>query len=428
MKSFKWVGFILLLMIGMMGMSMNGCKDGVEGFSYSLEPVDYHHIDAMVLAEYQVWHGSASHSAAFSGEPMLPNNRPYDSRDTEVIVRHILDAKERGIDGFVVNWYGPKAGVPNDVDRDFQDKATAKLFKWAKKLKFKVALLYDEGTIRWSETDPNLYEARVKSDLSYAERYLNSPAYLNINGLPALMIFSYDDIDPHLDWKEIRNHLTVPVTLIERDPNPLTPEYDADFDGHYAWVYATNGAWDPDGLEWGEEYMQWFYNVVNGIYAHKVAIGGVWPGFDDTFAPWGQNRFMVRQGTTLHDRLLSMAVSGNVDYIMIGTWNDFEEGTDIEYGVQMLVDMERADPEVLLRSSPVLVGWRADATGAHLQVYKNYQLLYDQAHDPGIYISLSTGNFYELKVWLPGEAEPLTKWIKIRRNDPVPGVEPVSVD
>jgi len=424
MKSSKWGALVL---IPVLILSLAACdKTGQPGELPWLSG-EFYDTTAMVLAEYHVWHGLPSHSVAFSSIP--GNHRPYDSRDPEVVVRHIREAKARGISGFVVNWYGPKAGTANDEDREFMDLATAELFKQAEVLNFSVALLYDEGTVSSAESDPALYEARVKSDLSYAERYFASSAYLRINDRPALFFFPYGTVNPFLDWAAVRNHLSVPVTLMDKDPNPLEPEYDAQFDGFYAWVTATNGQWHPDGLEWGREYMEWYYSVMRSeAYAGKVTVGGVWPGFDDSFAPWSANRFMARAGNATHDQLLSMAETNNVNYILVGTWNDFEEGTDIEYGVKMLVYMEKTDPQLLIRSTPVLVVWDTDVESAALQVYRDGQLLYDQQHGPGTYLSLTPGNLYELKLWVPGSATPLSKWVKIRRNDPVPDVVPVEVD
>ena len=56
------------------------------------------------------------------------------------------------------------------------------------------------------------------------------------------------------------------------------------FDGFYAWVQPAASTWLTDGTEWGHDYLTWFYSVMAGLaptYTNKVAIGGVWPGFDD---------------------------------------------------------------------------------------------------------------------------------------------------
>jgi hypothetical protein len=424
MKLSKWVVLVLVL-VPMMSIC---CLIPGQSPVCSLAPVGYHDTDAMVLAAYQVWHGQGSHECAF-----LPYKKPYDSRDTDVIIRHIQEAKERWIDGFVVDWYGPaEDGLGNNIDREFMDTATKVLFEEAESLDFLIALMYDDQTVKYAESGPDNYESRVKSDLLYAEQqYFTSPAYLRINERPALFIFPDDEVKPHLSWMDIRNHLSIPVTLLDRDPNPQDePGYDANFDGFYPWVTATKGLWAPDGREWGEEYLEWFYMVMQGVYADKVAVGGVWPGFDDSLAFWSGNRYMARYqpGGMTHDLTLKLAEDNNVGYILVGTWNDFEEGTDIEYSVPMLVDMEKPDPEVLIRSSPVKVAWSPGIPSADLEIWMtrdfiNYEFIGKQPFSCGDYLSLTPGNLYELKIWT--QIPPYSKWVKIRRIDPVPGVDPV---
>jgi hypothetical protein len=89
-----------------------------------------------ILAELQVWHGSAGHV-----------HSPYDSRDPAVIARQIASAREAGVDAFVIDWYGPACGASNDAERAFQDEAAAAVLSGAEDAGFKVALLYDEGTL-----------------------------------------------------------------------------------------------------------------------------------------------------------------------------------------------------------------------------------------------------------------------------------------
>ncbi len=64
---------------------------------------------------------------------------------------------------------------------------------------------------------------------------------------------------------------------------------------------------------------------------------------------------------------------------MIETWNDFEEGTDVEFGVEMIVDMEKPYPDLLPRSSPLKVIWNSGS--AVVQVYKDGNLEYDVSYD-----------------------------------------------
>jgi len=64
----------------------------------------------------------------------------------------------------------------------------------------------------------------------------------------------------------------------------------------------------------------------------------VWPGFDDTRASWSLNRHIdQRCGKTLQDTLRVFAENNDPEHLMpfvlIATWNDYEEGTAIENGL-----------------------------------------------------------------------------------------------
>jgi hypothetical protein len=280
-------------------------------------------VPPIVLAEYQAWHGLPTHW-----------NPPYTSTDPIVISRHIETAQGLGISGFVVDWYGPPAGLANDAERAFIDQATAELIRQSEMRGFKVALMYDEGTLT-NSVPSTLRQTHVISDLLYAGCYFTSPAYLKINGHPALFVFPYPQVDPDIDWLQVRSQLSVTVTLLDEDPNPGDQQHDLQFDGFYAWVQPSASQWTADGSEWGRDYLTWFYQVMAGLaptYTSRVAIGGVWPGFDDSGAPWGQNRYMWRRcGQTWRDTW-QVADQFNPPYVMIATWNDFEEGSDVEYG------------------------------------------------------------------------------------------------
>jgi hypothetical protein len=371
----------------------------------------------LVLAEYHVWHGMTSHSQAFSDPDCFPDKRAYDSQDRNVIGRHIDNARSMGIDAFVVDWYGPPAGLANDEDRQFMDEATATLFRVAEAKGFRVAILYDEGALFASKLPSREYEARAIADLRYAERYFDSPAYLYLANRPALFVFPYPVVDRELRWDVIRNNLTRPATLLDQDPNPDAGDHDDHFDGFYAWVQASGGQWDPQGCEWGEAYLRWFYATMRSErYAGKVMVGGVWPGFDDRLAPWTGNRFISRrQGATWRDTW-RLADEHGAGIVMIATWNDFEEGTDIEYGIGMDVKMDDPTPEVLMRSSPFTVNWAGGPR--QLQVYHDCLAdpIYNQLRAPGTVLTLASGEAYELKIW--SGSDYLSKIVKVRSQDP----------
>jgi hypothetical protein len=232
----------------------------------------------------------------------------------------------------------------------------------------------------------------------------------------------------------VRKGVAMPITLLERDPTSTIPLHDEQFDGHYPWVRPA-GAWLPDGLDWGREYLDWFYDTMaSPPYAHRIAAGGIWGGFDDSLAPWGQKRYMARhtqEGARVLHKTRELAVDAGARVTILETWNDIEEGTDHEYtGLEaptdnMTVEMDVSDPEILMRSSPLQVTWDSDLGARPLQLYKDGKIFYERIHSPGVFLELVPGCAYEVKIWVG--PKPIAKTIKVRHEDPIPGVTPVEV-
>ena len=270
-----------------------------------------------VLAAYQPWFGNPKHI-----------NVGYSSQDPNVLAQQIQEAKGLGISAFVVNWYGPR--------KPFENQSYQLMQKAAADNQFKVAIMYDEDT-----SYPDQATDAVMVDLQYAyDRYIGPhalatrSAYLRYNGRPVMFVFPKDG---QTDWKRVRqmvNSWEDPPLLIMKDINP---KYANDFDGFYAWVQPGSEGWKRDGSNWGRDYLESFYNRMTTQYPNKIAVGAAWPGFNDTRASWSRNRRMSeRCGKTFEDsaRLFRRYYSGSnpLPFLMVVTWNDYEEGTAIERG------------------------------------------------------------------------------------------------
>ena len=60
--------------------------------------------------------------------------------------------------------------------------------------------------------------------------------------------------------------------------------------------------WQPNGSDWGQEYLDNFYKTMVTQYPNKIAVGAAWPGFNDSKASWSQNRKMdSRCGQTFNE-------------------------------------------------------------------------------------------------------------------------------
>ena len=269
-----------------------------------------------ILSAYQAWFGKPSHI-----------NVGYSSLDPIELSNQIQKAKDLGISGFVVNWYGS--------GDQFEDRSYSLLQKLAGQNGFYTAILYDESE------DPSRATDDAIRDLQYAyDHYIgpNAPyhsAYLSFDGRPMIFIFPKSG---RTDWARVRQALSdwaSPPLLLDKDIR--TNEIN-NFDGFYAWVHPTHG-WTGDHSDWGQGYLEDFYSRMSNKYPDKIAVGAAWPGFNDKKASWSRNRYMdPRCGKTFDDslRLFRRYYTDQhpLPFLMIDTWNDYEEGTAIERGIQ----------------------------------------------------------------------------------------------
>jgi hypothetical protein len=267
-----------------------------------------------LLAVYMPWFGDHTHMEV-----------GYSSQDPGVLRKQIEQAKHMGISAFVVDWYGRA--------RPYSDHNFALLQQIASENHFQVALLYNESE---DEDEQATDAAMAALDEAY-QNYFGPTAryreaYLTYDGRPLMFVFPKRG---HANWNRIREHCSAwdrpPLFLYENQP---PQQYADDFAGSYAWVEPGPGGWAPDGSNWGEQYLEKFYKTMRGEPG-KIAVGGAWPGFDDSKASWGLNRHMQSDCGKTFDTTLNMYEryydnANPLPFMLIETWNDYEEGTAIE--------------------------------------------------------------------------------------------------
>ena len=170
---------------------------------------------------------------------------------------------------------------------------------------------------------------------SLPQKSPGSSAYLTYRDRPMIFIFQKGG---HTDWKRVREAMaswSPQPLLLYKD---LAPDKANVMDGFYAWVHPDHGWAKSDGKDWGEGYLNYFYSKMSSRYHEKLAVGAAWPGFDDSKASWRRNRHIdPRCGQTFDDSLRVFRRyyndSNPLPFLMVVTWNDYEEGTAIERGI-----------------------------------------------------------------------------------------------
>lgn len=271
-----------------------------------------------VYAHLVPWFGGANHM-----------NVGYASNNAAQVSRQAADMVSRGIDGVIIDWYGPNFSRENQSSLLWKAEAETRGMEFA--------IMEDGGALKaCSRTLGCDVTQRMIDDLNYAyTTYVQSPAYMRINGRPVYFFFGVEAYV--IDWARVRANVVGNPYLIQRNSGPFSSP---NFDGAYAWLASemVTGA-DPSALL----YLQDFYYRANQA-PNKLASGSTYPGFNDTLASWGSGRIInQRCGQTW---LESMAFAGRyyssnrqLPMMQLVTWNDYEEGSEIETGIENCVSV-----------------------------------------------------------------------------------------
>ena len=245
----------------------------------------------------------------------------YRSDDPEHIANQVTDMMARGIDGAIVDWYGPGTGVTSH--------STDLLFKESERRGFQFAVSVDGGPLKSCLKRGCDVNAQVLSELKYAEKnYESSANYVRWQGRPVVFFF---DSELPIDWQSVRAGLKLSPLFVFRNSGAFDKPFS---DGAFAWVAPeTVKPDDPEALQ----YLDHFYDRAQRS-PEKFAVGSVYKGFDDARASWGKGRRIAENcGQTWLDTFgvinRHYSASHQLPAVLIVTWNDYEEGTAIEPGV-----------------------------------------------------------------------------------------------
>jgi hypothetical protein len=265
---------------------------------------------------------------------------PYDSADPALLEYHVLLMKLSGIDGVIVDWYGPD----NYYDYLINNQRTLDIFNYAAKAGLKFGLCYEDATIQ-AEINGGCMNgvcvnagnaiAHAQSEMLYVQtNYLSYANFLKWNNQPVLLNFGPQYFSTSADWASIfspLNSSNQPAFFTEN--NRLSPAGTGAFDWPPMQLSKTtpqsptepvltdsamNGylaAFDQSAASW-PAYVSTAFPRFHDIYA-QAGVGSSYGYLDD------------QSGNTLRETL-SRAMTNNSAVIQIATWNDYGEGTVIE--------------------------------------------------------------------------------------------------
>jgi PKD repeat protein len=277
---------------------------------------------AKIYAHFVPWFGFGDHM-----------NVGYVSSDTVQVAKQVNDMISRGLDGAVIDWYGRGESSTHFLSYDHAVQA----FMQQAELQpgFTFAIMHDAGALKTCAATTGCdVTATLIADLNYVNvTYADSPAYLHSAGRPVIYFFGHEAYA--IDWTRVAAGVAGNPMFIFRNGSGFGR---ADSSGAFAWADPINvSATNLMSLA----YLDSYYKSALGSPT-KYSTGSAYKGFNDTLAVWGTDRIIGQQcGQTWLATLAEAGKYYTTTKQMLGiqlvTWNDYEEGTEIESGIDNCV-------------------------------------------------------------------------------------------
>ncbi len=299
------------------GSQVNGNRGAGNISKVDVHTLLYSGNTTRVYAHMVMWWGESSHI-----------NIGYSSIDPNQVHNQITDMISRGIDGVIIDWYGPGNRI---------DQATGLVMAEAEKHPgFTFAIMIDEGALKWDSCWGCSPQQALVNQLQYIEKtYFPSPAYMTLNGQPMVTNFNVD-LAFGVDWNAANAAMSTHPLFVFQNNNGFNHVLSG---GSYAWVM-------PTASDYGIDYLNSFYDAGKS-YPNEHTVGATYKGFNDKLASWGSHRVMSQQCgqtwlQTFSDANGLYNSGKQLPEMQLVTWNDYEEATEIESGIDNCLSISSA--------------------------------------------------------------------------------------
>lgn len=291
-----------------------------------------------VLAFYYGWYGNPAVSGRWfhwknvdaahhhiDESTHFPVLGAYDSHDPEVVDLHCRQAATAGITGFIVSWW--RQG-------DFHDQGLPLMLDTAQKHGLKVTIYYETVP-----PDGNPSPEGAANDLMYvARKYGSHPAWLKVKGKPVFFVYSRAIGQIKIaGWEkaiqEFRAQFPGGAVLIG---DRISADAARVFDGLHTYneTGATQGKTPVQIRAWAREtFPQW----VRTAGPERISCVTVIPGYDDSVQPSRKppRPITERYEGKTYRTMWEEAIAAHPDWILITSWNEWHEGSEIEPSVEL---------------------------------------------------------------------------------------------
>ncbi len=282
-----------------------------------------------VLAHYFAWFDNNSWNECNMSDGDKPLE-PYHSDDPAAIGRHIQMARDIGLNGFTLHWFAPG----DRTDRNF-----GTLLSLSEGTDFASSVVFSHHI--WH--GPHSRESVAQALRHIINQHGQHPNFLRLNHQPVIF---FTDIyrtpsapgeSPHEFWASIRNQVD-PQHQTWWIAEGLDASYLGVFDGLY--VFKVTHADHPHDYTKSARWADRVRAMAQWTGRPKLWVATIIPGWDDRTAtckpdvraPSPAHRLDRANGATF-ENTFKMAMASNPDWLIVGSFNEWVEGSYIEPGV-----------------------------------------------------------------------------------------------
>jgi hypothetical protein len=206
---------------------------------------------------------------------------------------------------------------------------------------------------------------QLMSDMSFADsHYFSLQNYLRIDGRPVVYIFDNASIDWASAAAQAPGH---PLFILDG------PSHASGSMGGFYWFGGLPRQAEVSSAT-ALSKLDSFYSQV-AANPGRLYSGAFFKGFDDRYAPWTEGRVVDQACGLTFVRSLS-AVSthlasspSNLPLLQVATWNDYEEGTEVETGIDNCAAVSAGLSGTVIKPVPSFTGVGSEETVDHYEVY-----------------------------------------------------------
>lgn len=289
-----------------------------------------------VLAFYYPWYGNPKvkdgsgrwfhwekvdeEKKEISASTHYPLLGAYDSHSPAVIAQHCTWAKQAGVDGFIASWWGKGS---------FEDQAIDRILKGCENAGLQMTIYYE------SVSHPQNARSAAEDVLYILKRYSSHPAWLKVEGKPVVFIYSRALGQIGLKgWREAIADVNTSYPLgVVCIGDQISRRAARIFDGLHTYITAGDlQGKDPEQAKaWANaKFPGW---VRTATAQRRISTLTVIPGYNDTKIR-NPGLKVERFDGELYRAQWEEAIAANPDWILITSWNEWHEGSDIEPSVE----------------------------------------------------------------------------------------------